>query len=96
MSEVWLRERPPLILDHAWTPDMSTDTTSDMTLLDPTEIPRERGNPMIGVASFMSGLAGIGAAYVAFTRHDIGVVAQMGVAAAVCGGIALTMARSEH
>lgn len=75
---------------------MSTDITSELTRLDPAEPGDEHHNPLIGVVGFMSGFAGFGAAYVALTRHDVGVVAQMGVVAAVCGGIALTMARAEH
>jgi hypothetical protein len=75
---------------------MSTDITSEMTILDSAETQADHRNPMIGLVGFMGALAGFGAAFVALTRSDVAVVAQMGVAAAVCGGIALTMARTQH
>ena len=75
---------------------MSTNITSEMTILDAADIQAEHRNPLIGLVGFMSGFAALGGVYVALTRHDVAVVAQMGVASVVCGGLALSMARSAH
>ena len=74
----------------------ATDTTTDYDLLETSEAGTAQRNPVVGLMGFMSAFSGAGAAYVAVTRDDIGVVTQMGVVAAVCGAIALAMARQAH
>ncbi len=75
---------------------MSTEITSELTIIDSSEHTEQHHNPMIGLVGFMGGFAGLGAVFVAVTRQDVGVVAQMGVVAAMCGAIAATMARLER
>lgn len=75
---------------------MSIDAPSNTTYLDASEVRHEHRNPLIGLVGSMAVFAGFGAAYVAFTSHGVGVVAQMGVVAAVYGAIAVTMVRAEH
>lgn len=74
----------------------ATDTSTDYELLETSELTTQQRNPVVGLMGFMAAFSGAGAAYVAATRSDVGVVTQMGVVAAVCGGIALAMARQER
>jgi hypothetical protein len=74
----------------------ATDTNTDYEMLDTPGVGADQRNPVIAVMGFMSAFAGAGAAYVALTRDDVGVVAQMGVVAAVCGGVALAMAVQDR
>jgi hypothetical protein len=74
----------------------ATNTSNDYDLLETPEITTQQRNPVVGLMGFMAAFSGAGAAYVAATRDDVGVIAQMGVVAAVCGGIALAVARQDR
>jgi hypothetical protein len=75
---------------------MSTQLPSDINFSSSHEVRDEPRNPLIGMVGFMSVFAASGAAFVAVTRHEVAVVAQLGIAAAACGAIAGLMASAER
>jgi hypothetical protein len=75
---------------------MSTQLQSDMNVSSPHDVRDEPRNPLIGMVGFMSVFASVGAVFVAVTRHEPAVVAQLGIAGAACGAIAGLMANAER
>jgi uncharacterized membrane protein len=75
---------------------MSTQLHSDMNVSTTHDVRDEPRNPLIGMVGFMSVFASVGAVFVAITRHEPAVVAQLGIAGAACGAIAGLMANAER
>jgi hypothetical protein len=87
---------PPAHLNPPNDGDMSTQLQSDMNVSSPHDVRDEPRNPLIGMVGFMAAFASIGAVFVAVTRHEPAVVAQLGIAGAACGAIAGLMASAER
>jgi hypothetical protein len=75
---------------------MSTQLQSDMNVSTTHELRDEPRNPLIGMVGFMAAFASVGAVFVAVTRHEPAVVAQLGIAGAACAAIAGLMANAER
>ena len=75
---------------------MSTQLHSDINVSTSADVRDEPRNPLIGMVGFMSAFATLGAVFVAFTRHEAAVVAQLGIAGVACGAIAALMANAER
>jgi uncharacterized membrane protein len=75
---------------------MSTQLQSDINVSAPQDGRDEPRNPLIGMVVFMAVFASVGAVFVALTRHEPAVVAQLGIAGAACGAIAALMASADH
>jgi hypothetical protein len=75
---------------------MSTQLQSEINLATAHDVSDEPRNPLSGMVGFMAVFASVGAVFVAFTRDQPAVVAQLGIAGAACGAIAGLMASAER